>query len=314
MRSLAATLYRGSAVFLAIYVAGSAISFGVHLFMARVLGATSYGYFVYATSWMAILLLGCNIGLKPTVVRFVAAYSARGEWGLLRGLLRSSTSWTIGAVHRHRDAVGIRALASAPARGRARSDASADWRWQCLSWRSATSGARRFAASGPSRVHRFLRRSCSTCWPESRCWRSSPWRNERWGRLRRRRIPARNHRRARRRGVVPAERSFPGKFTDIAAASPAGVGSCCREQRVDLVLPGRPRAIDRRHRRCVCRLAAPCFLWCRTTSRQRRVAGPPRDLGIRIAADLAILRACRISPGCSVSPSSLRAARLAVRW
>ena len=47
---------------------GSAISFGVHLLMARLLGARSYGYFVYATSWMAILLLGCNLGLKPTVV------------------------------------------------------------------------------------------------------------------------------------------------------------------------------------------------------------------------------------------------------
>lgn len=94
---LAATLYRGSAVYLAIYVVGSGMSFGIHLFIARMLGATSYGYYVYATSWMAILLLGCNIGLKPTTVRFVAAYTARGEWGLLRGFLRTSTRWTTGA-------------------------------------------------------------------------------------------------------------------------------------------------------------------------------------------------------------------------
>jgi O-antigen/teichoic acid export membrane protein len=93
--ALALTLYRGSAVFLAIYGLGSVISFGVHLLMARALGAKSYGYFVYATSWMAILLLGCHIGLKPTVVRFVAAYKARAEWGSLRGLLRWSTRCTI---------------------------------------------------------------------------------------------------------------------------------------------------------------------------------------------------------------------------
>src|SRR5258706_2459521 len=92
---LAIILYRGSAVFLAIYGFGSAISFGVHLIMARLLGAMSYGYFVYAASWMTILLLGCNIGLKPTVVRFVAAYKARGEWGSVQGLLRCSTWWTI---------------------------------------------------------------------------------------------------------------------------------------------------------------------------------------------------------------------------
>ena len=95
--SLALTLYRGSAGFLVIYGIGSAISFGVHLLMARLLGARSYGYFVYATSRMAILLLGCNLGLKPTVIRFVAAYKARGEWGSLRGLLSRATGWTIAA-------------------------------------------------------------------------------------------------------------------------------------------------------------------------------------------------------------------------
>lgn len=94
---MAATLYRGSSAFLAIYVAGSGISFGVQLFMARILGAPSYGYFVYAMSWMAVLLLGCNIGLKPTAVRFVAAYNARGEWALLRGFLRTAACWTIAA-------------------------------------------------------------------------------------------------------------------------------------------------------------------------------------------------------------------------
>jgi len=92
---LAAEVYRGSSVFLAVYVAGSAISFGVQLLMARLLGAPSYGNFVYAISWAPLLLLGCNFGLKPTTVRFVAAYNARGEWGLMRGFLRSSTSWTI---------------------------------------------------------------------------------------------------------------------------------------------------------------------------------------------------------------------------
>ena len=94
---LASVLYRGSLLFLAIYLAGSAISFGVHLLIARVLGAESYGQFAYATSWMAILILGCNIGLKPTVVRFAAHYLARREWGMLRGLLRTSSWWTIGA-------------------------------------------------------------------------------------------------------------------------------------------------------------------------------------------------------------------------
>ena len=93
----ALTLYRGSAAFLVIYGLGSALGFGVHLLMARLLGAESYGRFGYAASWMGILLLGCSLGLKPTVIRFVAAYKARDEWGALRGLLRSATAWTIAA-------------------------------------------------------------------------------------------------------------------------------------------------------------------------------------------------------------------------
>ena len=95
--ALARVLYRGSATFLFIYVAGSAISFGIHLFMARALGAASYGHFAYAASWAAILIIGCNVGLKPTAVRYVAHYMTRREWGLLGGFLRTSTRWTTGA-------------------------------------------------------------------------------------------------------------------------------------------------------------------------------------------------------------------------
>ena len=46
----ALTFYRGSAAFLAIYGFGSALGFGAHLPMARLLGAESYGHFGYATS------------------------------------------------------------------------------------------------------------------------------------------------------------------------------------------------------------------------------------------------------------------------
>jgi len=93
----AGRLYRGSAVFLAIYVAGSGLSFGVHLLLARTVGATAYGHFVYATSWLALLLLGSTLGLRPTVLRFAAAYRATAQWPLLRGLLGSATRWAFAA-------------------------------------------------------------------------------------------------------------------------------------------------------------------------------------------------------------------------
>lgn len=94
-RGWVASLFRRSALFLGLYGAGSVLSFGVHLLLARLLGANSYGHFVYATHWLAVLILLCTLGLKPTLVRFVSAYQARAEWGPLRGLLHSATRWTL---------------------------------------------------------------------------------------------------------------------------------------------------------------------------------------------------------------------------
>jgi len=87
-------LYLGSSAFLAVYLAGAAISVGVQLAMARLLGAESYGNYIYAVAWAPLFLLGCNFGLKPTVVRFVAAYNARDQGGLLRGVVGTATRWT----------------------------------------------------------------------------------------------------------------------------------------------------------------------------------------------------------------------------
>ena len=94
---IARTLYGGAATFLAIYVLGSAISFLVHGLLARTIGAGSYGHFAYATHWMAVLLLLCNLGLKSTLTGFVSAYRAKEQWALLRGLLRRATQWTTAA-------------------------------------------------------------------------------------------------------------------------------------------------------------------------------------------------------------------------
>ncbi|MBL8339327.1 MAG: oligosaccharide flippase family protein [Rhodoferax sp.] len=97
LSQMARTLYGGAATFLAIYVLGSAISFLVHGLLARAIGPGSYGHFAYATHWMAVLLLFCNLGLKSTLTGLVAAYRAQSQWALLRGLLRRATQWTTGA-------------------------------------------------------------------------------------------------------------------------------------------------------------------------------------------------------------------------
>lgn len=85
-----AVLGRGAATSLVIRSAGALLGFAVNLLLARLLGVTQYGIYVYALSWINIVLVVALLGLPTALIRFVAAYRARQETALLRGLLRRS--------------------------------------------------------------------------------------------------------------------------------------------------------------------------------------------------------------------------------
>jgi O-antigen/teichoic acid export membrane protein len=55
--------------------------------MARILGVGEYGKYIYALSWVGILVLFAKHGMDTALVRYVAGYRARGEWALMRGIL-----------------------------------------------------------------------------------------------------------------------------------------------------------------------------------------------------------------------------------
>lgn len=69
---------------------GTVIAYGVNVLLARAMGAGRYGVYAYVLTWASILILFCSMGLGLSIVRFGAAYKAKQEWGLLRGLLRRS--------------------------------------------------------------------------------------------------------------------------------------------------------------------------------------------------------------------------------
>jgi O-antigen/teichoic acid export membrane protein len=80
-------------------VAGLGLSFAVSIALARWLGASQYGTYVYALSLVAVLAVVGVFGLDTTLVRYVSVYVARGSWDLLRGLLRWANGVTlIGAL------------------------------------------------------------------------------------------------------------------------------------------------------------------------------------------------------------------------
>jgi len=87
---LARLIVRGGAWSLFISPAGAVLSLGVHLVLARLLGAEQYGHYVFALAWMNVLVLIGKFELDTASVRFVGAYTATEQWAFLRGFLARS--------------------------------------------------------------------------------------------------------------------------------------------------------------------------------------------------------------------------------
>jgi O-antigen/teichoic acid export membrane protein len=88
--TIAARLLRGAGVTFFISITGAALGAIVQVILARLVGATIYGQYIYVWSWLTILATLCIVGMDTTVMRFVASYNGQQAWGLLRGFLRYS--------------------------------------------------------------------------------------------------------------------------------------------------------------------------------------------------------------------------------
>ncbi len=86
----AARLARGAGTAFAVSTAGTLIVFANQVLLARVLGADAYGRYIYAVTWVSLLVILSNAGLGSAAVRFVSEYSSAGRHALLRGFLRRS--------------------------------------------------------------------------------------------------------------------------------------------------------------------------------------------------------------------------------
>ena len=69
------------------------VMFLISLSLARLLGPDGYGAYSFAMSWVNILLVPAMLGMQPLLVRNIAAYQTKQEWGLMRGLLRRTGQW-----------------------------------------------------------------------------------------------------------------------------------------------------------------------------------------------------------------------------
>ena len=89
--SIGGALAHGAVRSLAVNVAGTAVSFAVQVVLARKLGASDYGVYLYVLAWMNMAILFAKLELDSCAVRFVGAYRATQNWSTLRGFLVFST-------------------------------------------------------------------------------------------------------------------------------------------------------------------------------------------------------------------------------
>jgi O-antigen/teichoic acid export membrane protein len=87
------TLIHGSASVFLLRVCSHALRLLLGILLARALGASGYGVFLYAITWLSLLQVIGLCGLDQSLVRFVSAYAATREWSRLKGVLRFSM-WT----------------------------------------------------------------------------------------------------------------------------------------------------------------------------------------------------------------------------
>jgi O-antigen/teichoic acid export membrane protein len=92
-----APVVRGGSVILAIRIAGSALAYLSIVQLARWMGGAQYGAFAFASSWLQLLVMPAGLGLHVAAVRFLPAYEASGNTGLIRGFLSRSIMITFGS-------------------------------------------------------------------------------------------------------------------------------------------------------------------------------------------------------------------------
>jgi len=65
------------------------------LVIARILGADSFGDYIYVLTWVTSLTIFGKLGFDVASIRFVAAYVAKKEWGHLSGFLKRITLFVL---------------------------------------------------------------------------------------------------------------------------------------------------------------------------------------------------------------------------
>lgn len=86
----------GAGVVMVVQIGSAALNYVSQILLARWMGPSEYGVYVFAWSWAMPLAIAAAIGLAAAAVRFVPQYMIKDDWGPLHGLIRRSTAIVLG--------------------------------------------------------------------------------------------------------------------------------------------------------------------------------------------------------------------------
>ena len=85
-----AVFARGASGSFGVMALGAVMTLCTNMLLTRVMGVAQYGIYIYILTWINLLVLVCKFGMDTSLVRFVAAYNAKHDWGLFRGIVGHS--------------------------------------------------------------------------------------------------------------------------------------------------------------------------------------------------------------------------------
>ncbi len=89
--SLKSKLVKGAAGAFGLRLVYTGLTFLTGIFLARVLGKTGYGTYIYAVGWAYLLSVPATMGFDNFIVREISIYQTQSFWGPMRGLLKWAT-------------------------------------------------------------------------------------------------------------------------------------------------------------------------------------------------------------------------------
>ena len=89
--NLKSKLVKGAAGAFGLRLLYTGLTFLTSIFLARVLGTSGYGTYIYAVGWAYLLSVPATMGFDNFIVREIAIYQTQSFWGLMRGLLKWAT-------------------------------------------------------------------------------------------------------------------------------------------------------------------------------------------------------------------------------